>query len=420
MDHHLRRTTEIKKKIASKQRTLNTKTIIKTKTMTDIIDHRDVRESLSSPLKSFDNNQHVNSLITQQSQLNTDEVDNVDYHFEAVRLQSYENWPLNYMDPAKLAAAGFYYTGESDKVKCFECHVEIRQWLENDDPMIDHQRWSGRCRFIRKIPCGNVPIGVDPESIPAPRPRSHDVCGPYGVEIRSGSGPDCSSTSNANLPSSAKLGIYGIGRSKGPVHTEYASYDARLRTFESWPKCMRQTKEQLADAGFYYTGKGDQTLCYHCGGGLKDWEPEDDPWEQHAKWFSKCIYLFLVKGQDYINNITGQHLTPPSKEETMLMDLPSCIQKVHDTITEKEKDFVGTSKNELNQPEKECSNSIIKDKEQVRVDDARMCKICYSEELGVVFLPCGHIVACVKCAPGMTVCAVCRKPVTMNVRAFFS
>lgn len=104
----------------------------------------------------------------------------------------------------------------------------------------------------------------------------------------------------------------------------------------------------------------------------------------------------------------------------MLMDLPSCIQKVHNTITEKEPDFVGTSKNELNQSEKECTKTIAKDKETVRIDDARICKICYSEELGVVFIPCGHMVACVKCAPGMTVCAVCRKPVTMNVRAFLS
>ena len=284
--------------------------------MTGVIEHRDIRETISSPLKPYQN-QPLNPLIIPPSNsINTDEVDNSDYHFEAVRLQSFENWPLSYMDPAKLAAAGFYYTGESDKVRCFECQVEIRQWLEGDDPMVDHQRWSGKCRFIRGIPCGNVPIGDDQDSVPTPRPRSRDVCGPYGVEYRPGSGPDCPSTTSTNfqLPSSAKLGCFGISRPKGPVHPEFASYDARLRTFDSWPKSMPQTKEQLADAGFYYTGKGDQTLCYHCGGGLKDWEPEDDPWEQHAKWFSKCFYLSLVKGQEYINDVTGQHITPPSKE----------------------------------------------------------------------------------------------------------
>lgn len=245
----------------------------------------------------------------------TDEVDNVDYRFEAARLQSFENWPVSYIEPEKLAAAGFYYTGEGDKVRCFECQVEICQWVEGDNPMVDHQRWSARCRFIRKMHCGNVPIGVDPSTVLPPRPRSRDVCGPYGIEYRPTSGPDNHNfSSELQLPSTAKLSCLGLGRPKGPVHPEYASYDARLRTFETWPKSMPQTKEQLADAGFYYIGKGDQTLCYHCGGGLKDWEPEDDPWEQHAKWFSKCYYLLMVQGQDYVNKITGQHISPPSKE----------------------------------------------------------------------------------------------------------
>ena len=181
--------------------------------------------------------------------------------------------------------------------------------------MVDHQRWSARCRFIRKINCGNVPIGVDPNTIIPPRPRSRDVCGPYGLEYRLTSGPDNHNFSTElQLPSTAKLSRLGLTRPKGPLHPEYASYDARLNTFSTWPKSMPQTKEQLADAGFYYTGKGDQTICYHCGCGLKDWEPEDNPWEQHAKWFSKCYYLLTVKGQDYVNKITGQHVSPPSKE----------------------------------------------------------------------------------------------------------
>lgn len=52
--------------------------------------------------------------------------------------------------------------------------------------------------------------------------------------------------------------------------------------------------------------------------------------------------------------------------------------------------------------------------------DSRLCKICYTDEMGVVFLPCGHLVACVKCALSLTTCAVCRQPVTATVRAFLS
>ena len=371
----------------------------------------------------------------------SDEVDNIEYRFEAARLQSFGNWPARYIEPEKLAAAGFYYTGEDDKVRCFECHVEICEWVEGDNPMVDHQRWSARCRFVRKLHCGNVPIGVDPSTVPLPRQRSWDACGPCGVEHRPASGPDNRNfTAELQLPSTAKLSCLGLGRPKGLVHSEYASYDARLSTFETWPKCMSQTKHRLADAGFYYTGEGDQTLCYHCGGGLKDWEPEDDPWEQHAKWFSKCYYLLMVKGQDYVNKITGQHVSPPSKEETMQMNLPSFIKKVEPVAMGTEgkegaecnpgpsseskgsdgsglANAIGSNAASMNGRTEDVANTGTQYKP---IDDARMCKICYNGELGVVFLPCGHIVACVKCAPGMTTCAVCREPVTMTVRAFFS
>jgi hypothetical protein len=47
-------------------------------------------------------------------------------------------------------------------------------------------------------------------------------------------------------------------------------------------------------------GKGDQTVCFHCGGGLKDWEETDDPWVEHAMWFPKCVYIVLNKGQEFI------------------------------------------------------------------------------------------------------------------------
>ncbi|XP_076658047.1 death-associated inhibitor of apoptosis 1-like [Halictus rubicundus] len=408
-------------------------------TMTGIVEHRIALGSDSS-IKSSANSQLTPPTPPTTHSLN-DEVDNIDYRFEQARLQSFENWPLPYIiEPKRLAAAGFYYTGEDDKVRCFECRVEICQWVEGDNPMVDHQRWSARCRFIRKINCGNVPIGVDPNTVLPPRPRSRDVCGLYGVEYRHTSGPDNHNlTSELQLPSTAKLSCLGLARPKGPVHPEYASYDARLRTFETWPKAMAQTKEQLADAGFYYTGKGDQTVCYYCGGGLKDWELGDEPWEQHAKWFSKCYYLMMVKDQDYVNKVTGQHISPPSKEETMQMNLPSFIKKVQPVLMSVEMkehaesnpcpssqscsadsgiERIGSVAESVKESIEDLSNA--KTQNNKTIDDARMCKICYNEELGVLFLPCRHIVACVKCALGMTTCVICREPVTLTVRAFVS
>ncbi len=97
----------------------------------------------------------------------------------------------------------------------------------------------------------------------------------------------------------------------------------RLLTFRDWPQAMPQKPEELAEAGFFYLGRGDFVQCYYCNGGLKNWDPnvsmnvilvngekvqnvpfisQDKPWEEHARWFAKCGFLQLIKGKDFIKS----------------------------------------------------------------------------------------------------------------------
>ena len=46
------------------------------------------------------------------------------------------------------------------------------------------------------------------------------------------------------------------------------------------------------------------------------------------------------------------------------------------------------------------------------------CKVCFSAAVGIIFLPCGHLVCCVSCAPAMVDCPICRKTVNGTVQAF--
>jgi hypothetical protein len=32
-----------------------------------------------------------------------------------------------------------------------------------------------------------------------------------------------------------------------------------------------------------FLGMSDQVKCFYCDGGLKNWQPEDDPWVEHAR-----------------------------------------------------------------------------------------------------------------------------------------
>ena len=53
---------------------------------------------------------------------------------EAVRLQSFHNWPVEFIDKNNLAAAGFYFTGVKDIVCCAFCEVQLKEW----EPEIAH------------------------------------------------------------------------------------------------------------------------------------------------------------------------------------------------------------------------------------------------------------------------------------------
>ena len=41
-------------------------------------------------------------------------------------------------------------------------------------------------------------------------------------------------------------------------------------------------------------------------------------------------------------------------------------------------------------------------------------------QVGVVFLPCGHLVTCTTCAASVTKCVVCRAQVTEAVRVYMA
>ena len=47
-----------------------------------------------------------------------------------------------------------------------------------------------------------------------------------------------------------------------------------------------------------------------------------------------------------------------------------------------------------------------------------LCKICFDQELGVVFLPCGHQ-ACPQCTSCLTDCHICRTNIRAVVRTYF-
>jgi baculoviral IAP repeat-containing protein 7/8 len=351
-----------------------------------------------------------------------------DLNVEANRLRTFENWNVSFIDKHQLALLGFYYYGPNDLVKCYFCGVEVGMWEEGDDVLTDHMRWSPSCAFIRRHQTNNVPINEALLNQTLPPPPTPDVFGMerltntvsegsiesiseddvhmYQHHLYGQGGIDAVLHGDNNMFASSHVSRPTISK---PDFPEYAVEAKRVETYDDWPKTIKQRPQQLSDAGFFYTGKGDRVCCFSCGGGLKDWEENDEPWEQHAMWYGNCEYLKLMKGADFIAKMA----------------------KKRDEMCKNTNDDAGSSSScsqmssQASQSGESCASEKLEDPmdksdEEEEKKDSKLCKICYSNEYNTIFLPCGHVIACAKCASSVTKCPACRQPFENVMRVYFS
>lgn len=331
---------------------------------------------------------------------------------ETDRLKSFKNWNLVHIDKRLLAQIGFYHIGPTDLVKCYFCGVEIGMWQPEDNPMEEHLRWSPNCPLLLERETTNKPVNEEALKRILPTIK-YEIC--TKQEKNSESYPEIS-FNNANISNIRDL-LYQPSNEMGidvtslsdvngiahqiHEHSEFAIESLRMVSFEDWPKTMKQKPADLAEAGLYYTGRGDRVACFSCGGGLKDWEEDDVPWEQHAMWYSKCDYLILMKGEKFIDEILARKNSPLS----LFINTPNFSTKLNTSEETKEKNIHG-----------ENDSSEVEDQEIGN----KICKICYDAEYNTVFFPCGHIIACAKCASSVTTCPCCNNIFTKVKRVYFS
>ncbi|XP_020293739.1 E3 ubiquitin-protein ligase XIAP-like isoform X2 [Pseudomyrmex gracilis] len=229
------------------------------------------------------------------------------------RLESFTNWPIpSIVLPEKLASAGFYYLQYKDMVECAFCGGVIANWEPNQDLDMLHRSYFPNCDFYMNRDEDDILELVT--VLPGTKENITDL---------------------------------GIQRHMTPANPRYAVYEKRLQTFTGWPKDLTQTPEMLAAAGFYYTGCRDQVRCFHCDGGLRDWEPTDDVWVEHARWFAKCGFVNLMRGQKFVQQCIDNRkpldlsifaTKMPVDETGILRESPTTLQTnmcpmTHDTAT---------------------------------------------------------------------------------------
>jgi hypothetical protein len=81
--------------------------------------------------------------------LTLDEIDCMMRALPDLRLHSFDYWPATFMDPERMAGAGFYFTGRGDMVRCPFCRIGIGGWqYTDDDPLQRHTLLNPSCTYI--------------------------------------------------------------------------------------------------------------------------------------------------------------------------------------------------------------------------------------------------------------------------------
>lgn len=248
-----------------------------------------------------------------------------------------------------------------------------------------------------------------------------------------------------------------------PVTTPHLEIEAnRLKTFKEWPINLKMRPAELSDAGFFYTGMGDRVQCFSCAGGLKNWEEDDVAWEQHALWYPNCDYLKLIRGQKYIDAVQAIHRQKQEQqsqsssggedeeeqagEDTTLGagdvsaasvsrdEVPCLLRRTRDSTPGASSSSLSANREvrktrsrkhgSSTHPEADLKSAeailAAKSAKPSEVPETKLCKICYECEFNTAFIPCGHVVACAKCASAVTTCPMCREPFDSVTRIYFS
>ncbi|CAG0886460.1 unnamed protein product [Darwinula stevensoni] len=106
-----------------------------------------------------------------------------------------------------------------------------------------------------------------------------------------------------------EVGAEGIDGTDEVLFPEFVTEAARRRTFRTWLKSSPIKPQDLVDAGFFYTGRSDRVRCFHCGEGLRAWEPGEDPWTEHARWSPQCGHVIRMKGEEFVAQVQRGFLT---------------------------------------------------------------------------------------------------------------
>ena len=196
-------------------------------------------------------------------------------NYEA-RLESFHKptlWRSWAVMPSMMAKAGFYYTGEKDRVRCYSCNLVLGGFEPRDLPFLEHMKYTKfYCKHLVELTGNDCLDNITHDSrtkvYPALLPKKfHEKMSDYPNIMRTYSGPN----------------------QIGHIHEL-----SRAKTFQvMWTENHLPSPQKMAAAGWMYEGPT-AAKCFYCSLIITNWTPDMDPVTTHMTFFPQCFMSFVA------------------------------------------------------------------------------------------------------------------------------
>ncbi|KAF6029130.1 IAP1 [Bugula neritina] len=209
------------------------------------------------------------------------------------------NWPYDdQRSGVKMAQAGFYSLNDYDRVQCVFCRGSLHKWDSSETPMAEHAKSFTFCRFVKGLECGNREY------------RSTNLL-PEEMKNITKFTNEAKNSAVRSLRVINDINSFGICTNRAAT-IRYAPAASRLKTYAKWPAHCPITAQRMCEAGFILQDLKTRSAASFVREGIKQWRENDDPWEEHARWFPDCAFLIQQKGQGYVEEVHAK--TPANKK----------------------------------------------------------------------------------------------------------
>lgn len=338
----------------------------------------------------------------------------------ATRLATFVNWPEHLAQkPAELAEAGFYFSGEGDRVHCYYCDGGLGAWEVGDIPWNEHARWFPDCGYVTLIK-GREFVESCKNSLPEPRNCTRNNGRRRRVIQRT---RHCFAN------------FYPISEE---MITEQMESQAALDALDTGLDASRVRRAIIRR--LQITGGGYRNSAALINAAL-DGQFDEEPWseEQAPQRQSLASDLYNSLG-DMAPSVTSTEQNSSDRPETSgntdtpttstsTISIPTTSSAVPGTSELDSGTFVVTEDTQLitipaatktTTNVKKEEKKLTLEEENRKLREVTMCKVCMDREVSVVFLPCGHLVSCAECGASLGACPLCRSSVKALVRAYLA